>query len=160
MEPFLKSRKYGIYHTLNMDRSEMFHMDYREYEKWHKEQVQKMVRQYGFQEFQYLLQVCQECLETIDCEGRLLSFGLECAIEAFSENRELYIDAVNEYLNFDTPYDIHAYGILRNLFKMISPEEVKILIESHDFSQKTHGYGLSMWKCQRNKYLPLGLMIF
>lgn len=137
LEPFLKSRKYEIYNALNADRSEMFHMDYREYEKWHKEQVQKMVRQYGLQEFQYLLQVCQECLETIDCEGRLLSFGLECAIEAFSENRELYIDAVNEYLNFDTPYDIHAYGILRNLFKLMSPEEVKVLIESHDFSQKS-----------------------
>lgn len=76
-----------------------------------------MIRQYGLQEFQYLLQVCQECLETIDREGQLLLFGVECAIEAFSENQELYIDVVNEYLNVDTPYNIHAYGIIRNLLK-------------------------------------------
>lgn len=136
LEPFLKSRKYEIYNVLNTDRSEMFHMDYQEYENWHKDQVEKMVRQYGLQEFQYLLQVCKECLETVDREGRLLCFGVECVIEAFSENQELYINAVNEYLNADTPYDIHTYGILRNLFEMMSTEEVKALIESHDFSQK------------------------
>lgn len=137
LEPFLKSRKYGIYNVLNADRSEMFHMDYQEYEKWHKEQVQKMVQQYGLQEFRYLLQVCQECLETFDSERRLLSSGVECTIEAFSENQKLYIDVVNEYLNVDTPYDIHAYGVLRNLFEMMPAEEVKALIESHDFSQKS-----------------------
>lgn len=137
LEPFLKSRKYKIYNMLNADRSEMLHLNYQEYDTWHKEQVQKMVRQYGLQEFQYLLQVCKECLETVDREGRLLSFGVECAIEAFSENQELYIDAVNEYLNADTPYDIRAYGILRNLFEMLPAEEVKALIESHDFSQKS-----------------------
>jgi len=137
LEPFLKSHKYKIYNMLNADRSEMLHLNYQEYDTWHKEQVQKMVRQYGLQEFQYLLQVCKECLETVDREGRLLSFGVECAIEAFSENQELYIDAVNEYLNADTPYDIRAYGILRNLFEMLPAEEVKALIESHDFSQKS-----------------------
>lgn len=137
LEPFLKSRKYKIYNMLNADRSEMLHLNYQEYDTWHKEQVQKMVRQYGLQEFQYLLQVCKECLETVDREGRLLSFGVECAIEAFSENQELYIDAVNEYLNADTPYDIRAYGILRILFEMLPAEEVKALIESHDFSQKS-----------------------
>ena len=136
LEPFLKSRKYEIYNVLNTDRSEMFHMDYQEYENWHKDQVEKMVRQYGLQEFQYLLQVCKECLETVDREGRLLCFGVECVVEVFSENQELYINAVNEYLNADTPYDIHTYGILRNLFEMMSAEEVKALIESHDFSQK------------------------
>ena len=136
LEPFLKSRKYEIYNVLNANHSEIVHMDYQEYEDWHKEQVQKMIRQYGLQEFQYLLQVCQECLETIDREGQLLLFGVECAIEAFSENQELYIDVVNEYLNVDTPYNIHAYGIIRNLFEMMCAEEVKDLIESHDFSQK------------------------
>ena len=89
LEPFLKSHKYKIYNMLNADRSEMLHLNYQEYDTWHKEQVQKMVRQYGLQEFQYLLQVCKECLETVDREGRLLSFGVECAIEAFSENQEL-----------------------------------------------------------------------
>lgn len=137
LEPFLQSSKYEIYNVLNADRNEMFYMGYQEYENWRKEQIQKMVQQYGLQEFQYLLQVCQECLETIDCEGRLLSSSVEYVIEAFSENQELYIDVVSEYLNADTPYDIHAYGVLHNLFEIMSAREVKALIEAHDFSQKS-----------------------
>ena len=136
LEPFLKSRKYEIYNVLKANHSEMVHLDYQEYDTWHRDQVQNMVQQYSFQEFQYLLQVCKEYLETVDCEGRLLSFGVECAIEAFSKNQKLYIDVVNEYLNADTPYAIRAYGILHNLFKMMPAGDVKALIESHDFSQK------------------------
>lgn len=136
LEPFLKSRKHKIYNVLNADRSEMLHLDYQERNVWHREQIQSLVQQYSFQEFQYLLQVCKECLETVDPNGGLLRFGVECAIEAFSENQELYIAIINEYLHADTPYDIRACGILRNLFKIMPAEDVKTLIESHDFSQK------------------------
>lgn len=139
LEPFLKSHKYKIYNLLNEERSAMLHMGRGKNEKWHKGQVQRMMQQYGLQEFQYLLQVCKECLETIDREGRLLSFGVECAIEAFSDNQELYIAAVHEYLNTDTPYDISANRILHNLFTMLPAEEVKAFIDAHGFTQK------SMW---------------
>ena len=137
LEPFLKSRKYEIYNVLNTDYSEMLHLDYQVYEACHKEQVQNLVKQYGLQEFRYLLQVCKECLEVVDREGRSLSSGVEYAVEAFSKNQESYVDAVNEYLNFDTPYGIRARGILHNLFKIMPAEDVKALIESHDFSQKS-----------------------
>lgn len=127
----------GLHLVLNTDYSEMLHLDYQVYEACHKEQVQNLVKQYGLQKFRYLLQVCKECLEVVDREGRSLSSGVEYAMEAFSKNQELYVDAVNEYLNFDTPYGIRARRILHNLFKIMPAEDVQALIESHDFSQKS-----------------------
>lgn len=134
--PFLQSYKYRIYHVLNGERREMLHLGFREFGEWHKRQVQKLVQQYDLLEYQYLLQVCKECLETVDREARLLSFGVECAVEAPSANQTLYIDVVKSYMDADTPYNIRAYGIVQNLFSMMTATEAKSLIDSREFSQK------------------------
>lgn len=134
--PFLQSHKYRIYHVLNGERREMLHLGFQEYEDWHKRQVHKLVQQYDLLEYRYLLQVCKECLESFDREARLLSFGVECAIEASSANQTLYIDVVKSYMDADTPYNIRAYGILQNLFLMMTATEAKSLIDSREFSQK------------------------
>ena len=136
LTPFFESRKYQIYHTLNNYRAEMLHMGFDEYDEWHRKQIQEMVFQYSIDDFRYLLRVCKECLETVDCEGRLLSCGIEYAIESFYENQELYINVVREYLLADTPYDVNIYRIMRNLFSIMCAEEVKALLDSCDFSQK------------------------
>jgi DNA polymerase III delta prime subunit len=136
LEPFLNSHKYQIYNALNTNHGVMLQLGYQEYNMWHKKQVQNMVREYRSREFQYLFQVCKECIETIDRDECRLSFGVEYAIDTFSKNQELYINVVNEYLNADTPYNIRASWVLHNLFKMMPAEEVKKFIESHTFSQK------------------------
>lgn len=137
LEPFLESDKYKIYSVLNENHRKIFHMEYQEYEEWHKEQIQRMTQQYDLEEFQYFLQICRECLDTFDQKGHLLAFGIECVIDALSENQELYINAVSEYLNADTPYNIRTHNILHNLFKMMPPKDIYAFIKSHDFSQKS-----------------------
>ncbi|MEA5040600.1 MAG: ATP-binding protein [Clostridiaceae bacterium] len=134
--PFLRSHKYEIYHVLNGNRREMLHLGLQEYEEWHREQVQELVQQYDLLKYQHLFQVCNECLEMVDRETQLLSFGVEYAIEASSANQTLYIDVVKAYMGANTPYNIRAYGILTNLFSMMTATEIKSLIDSCEFSQK------------------------
>lgn len=134
--PFLNSDKYRMYHTLNANRREMLHMEYGEFEEWHRAQVYDMVQEYDIDAFRYLIDVCQECFETVDPKGGQLSFGLSCAIESFSNNKELYIEAVKVYLGANTPYNVKPYTVLSKLFAMMTAEEVKELIMSCDYAQQ------------------------
>lgn len=134
--PFLESHKYRVFKVLNANDSEELQMDYQEYEQWRKKQILEMVREYNLQDVQFMFQVCRECSNEVDDGDRMLSFGIECAIEAFAGNPEMYIRVVNEYLKSGTPYNIYAGGILRYLFSMMPAEDIKALICSHDFLQK------------------------
>lgn len=136
LNSFLGSPKYETYRMLNADRSELYHMDYKEFEEWHKAEIYKTVKQYSISDFYNLLDVCQEYLETVDKESRRLSFGLECAIDALSYNKSLYIEVVKAYLAANTPCDVRPYAVLSKLFAVMPAEEVKELIESTAFSQK------------------------
>ena len=84
-----------------------------------------MVKNYDLQDFQHLLEVCRECLMTVDKDARLLSSGIEYAIEAFSSNPEMYIAAVKAYIDADTPYDIRSGNIILHLFSTMPAENVK-----------------------------------
>lgn len=146
--PFIESTKFTIYHTLKFDHFEMLELSYDEYRTLHKAHVQDMVENYDLQDFQYLLEVCRECLMTVDKDARLLSSGIEYAIEAFASNPELYIAVVKAYLDADTPYDIRSGNIISRLFTTMSAENVKAMIESCDFSQK------NVWLWQLYVELP------
>ena len=134
LNPFLNSRKYKIYNILKQDNKRLA-LGYEEYGLWHKNQVQKLVREYDFQEFQYLLQVCKEHTETVDRETDLAD-GLKEAIDAFSGKKGMYMEIVKEYMKEDTPCNINPDEIFKNLFKMMPAETVKSLIDSQNFLQK------------------------
>ena len=136
LEPFLNSKKYRIYSVLNLDPLLLLNMDYYERENWHREQVQNLVKGYELRDFQYLLQICTECMETVDTSARYLTRGIEYAINACSKDKKLYFGVVEAYLNANTPYNIYPQSVIRNLFEFLSPEDVKELLESHDYSQK------------------------
>ena len=134
--PFIESPKFTIYHTLKFDHREMLKLSYDERRTLHKKRVQNMVKDYELRDFQNLLGICRECLMTVDKDARLLSSGIEYAIEAFSSNCELFLAVVKAYIDADTPYDIHPSNIISQLFSTISAENVKEIIASSDFSQK------------------------
>ena len=136
LNPFLNSSKYEIYHLLNSDRRGMLDMNHRDYEEWHQRQIQQVMQEYSLSDFQFLLDVCTECLKTVDLEARRLFCGLSYAIDALSFNQELYINIVKAYLRADTPYDIRPYAVLNKLFSMMPAEAVKEMIDSEEFSQK------------------------
>lgn len=148
LAPFIESPKFAIYHTLKFDHLEWRELSYNERRTHHKECVQNMVKNYDLQDFQHLLEVCRECLMTVDKDARLLSSGIEYAIEAFSSNPEMYIAAVKAYIDADTPYDIRSGNIILHLFSTMPAENVKEMIESCDFSQK------NVWLWQMYVELP------
>ena len=134
--PFLNSPKYEIYKLLNSNRKDLLQMDYQDGMERHRKQIQESMQRYSILEFQFLLDVCNECLETVDLEGGRLSFGLKYAIDALSSDHELYIKAIKAYLKADTPYDLRPDDVLNKLFSIMPVEAVKELIDSEEYSQK------------------------
>ena len=61
-------------------------MDYYERENWHREQVQNLVKEYELRDFQYLLQICTECMKTVDTSERYITRGIEYSIKASSKD--------------------------------------------------------------------------
>uniref|UniRef100_UPI003FEFC9F4 nSTAND3 domain-containing NTPase n=1 Tax=Gemmiger formicilis TaxID=745368 RepID=UPI003FEFC9F4 len=136
LEPFLNSKKYKIYSVLNQEPILLMDMPYDECENWHRKKVQNLVKEYKLCDFQYLFQVCTESMKTVDGDIWNLTRGIGYAINACVKNKVLYLDVVTAYLDADTPYNIYPQSVISNLFKLLSPEEVKEVLESHDYTQK------------------------
>ena len=139
LEPFLMSRKYEIYRMLSDDLAERNRMEYEEYEAWHKERIKEWRKRCDRAEFQYVFRVCGECLETVDQSGWLLTLGVKYVVETPDENEEQYVEMIEEYIKADMPYDARVDVILCNLFRIMPADEVKELIQSHDFCRKISG---------------------
>lgn len=142
LSPFLNSPKYLIFDVLNNKRQKQIFKDYQERKAWEKEQVQLLVKGYDVLKYEYMFQICNECLCTIDKEARLLTSGVEYALEAIPANSTLFIDVVKKYMQADTPYCRHPHKIIERLFNIISPEQIKDLIISVNFKQQN----IWMWE--------------
>ncbi len=136
LTPFLQSKKYLVFDMLTSHRMKMRDLGYHEYQEYHRAQIKRITSGYEVNDVRYLMQVCRECLDTADQDGHLLSFGIRYFFEAIAGNQELFIAAVKEYINVDTPYEISVGAILQSLFTMMPPENVKDLILSQDFAQQ------------------------
>lgn len=132
----MNSKKYKIYSVLNQEPILLMDMPYDECENWHRKKVQNLVKEYKLCDFQYLFQVCTESMKTVDGDIWNLTRGIGYAINACVKNKVLYLDVVTAYLDADTPYNIYPQSVISNLFKLLSPEEVKEVLESHDYTQK------------------------
>ena len=71
-----------------------------------------------------------------DCRRMKLKHSHSEFVNACVKNKVLYLDVVTAYLDADTPYNIYPQSVISNLFKLLSPEEVKEVLESHDYTQK------------------------
>ena len=136
LSPYLKAPKYKIFYALKPNRKEDLMPDYDAGVAHHKERVKKLVCHYDLSQCQGLLDVCKECLSTMDKDGRLLSAGVGYVFEALVENESLYIDMVKIYLQADTPYDIYPSDIVERLFGIMPPDKVYELISGLDYTQK------------------------
>ncbi len=134
--PFLEAKKYKIYFALKPHLEDWDDHNLHAKEERHKARVSELVRHYDLTDFRYLVEVCKESLQSVDCDARKLLFGLGYAFETLYDNSELYVEAIKTYLAADTPYNLHGDTFLHNLFGIMPPEEVKALIVSCDYSQK------------------------
>lgn len=132
VSPFLKSRKFIIYQSLKPEWEEMLHDNRSRF----KNRVEQFVQDYDLSDIRYLLDVCKECQATTDGRDEKLTTGLMHVLDILSSKQELCADVVKAYLDADTPYNVCADGILRNLFAKMKVENVRELINSFDYHQK------------------------
>ena len=136
LRPFVESPKHIICETLKENLYEMHGLDYNERINAHKLRVQGLVKEYGLSDFRVLFDVCKESIQSFGKDDLRLATGLEYAIDAFANNQAMYTDVIGAYLEADTPYNVSPGKILRRLFTMMLPHEVKAFIDKYDFAQK------------------------
>lgn len=133
---FIDSPKYKIYDALRTHHEDLTHFSIERDYQQRKERARQLVQHYDLVQFQNLLQVCTECLASIDQNEHELAFGMRLVMEVLAENHELFPDVVKIYIKENTPYSVRPDEILRSLFTMMPPLDVKGLITSYDFAEK------------------------
>ena len=98
--------------------------------------TEDLIKDYSIEDYKFLFQIAQEVDTEIENNSYSFSSGLKYVFDAVSQNITLYAEIVDLYLCYDTPCNVYPANILSKLFNFMTADEVKILIDKHDFNQK------------------------
>ena len=98
--------------------------------------TENLIKDYSIQDYKFLFQIAQEVDREIENNSYSFSSGLNYVFDIVSSNGSLYSEIVDLYLCYNTPCDVYSANILSKLFDFMTADEVKVLIDEHDFDQK------------------------
>jgi hypothetical protein len=116
------------------------HLDETDYKKERELKhvdIEKLVSVYTKTDIDFLIKTCSDCALSIP-EHSAWSFkeGIIEAFDCLSKNPEMFVYAVGEYLESNTPLDLFPDNLVKNLFSHLSPDEVYNFIDQYDFRTK------------------------
>ncbi len=136
IDNFIKSPKNMIFTVINGDRKVYLSMTPDE-ERAHRSAItEDLIKDYSIQDYKFLFQLAQEVDTDFENNSYSFSTGLKYVFDAVSKNDILYAEIVELYLCYDTPCNVYPANILSKLFEFMTGDEVKALIDKHDFTQK------------------------
>lgn len=136
IDKFVNSPKSIIYSVVNGDRKDYLSMS-RDEERAHRSAAtEELIRDYSIQDYEFLFEIALEIEKEIENDSYSFSSGLEYVFDYISKNDALYAEIVELYLCYDTPCNVYPSTILSKLFNHMTADEVKALIDKHDFAQK------------------------
>lgn len=136
IDKFIKSPKSIVYSVINGDRKDYLSMTQDE-ERAHRSAItEDLIKDYSIEDYKFLFQIAQEVDTEIENNSYSFSSGLKYVFDVASKNDILYAEIVELYLCYDTPCNVYPVNILSKLFEFMTGDEVKSLIDKHDFTQK------------------------
>lgn len=132
--PFRESSKFIIYSILKGDRKKILELGYEKAENYRHRRIRDLVKNYSIDDYEFLIQVCQECCLSFEKQERHLSAGIDHLFEVLP--KELYVEVVKLYLRYDTPYNVYPGSILQRLFSLLNAESVKDIIMGCEYSEQ------------------------
>lgn len=125
------------------------------YEKWKqlkRERINQYVSNCDFEMFKKLIDVCNDSFEFDNHTSWKIGEGLGIAFDALSSQKDYYVEAINYYIEKDTPNNLHPYHLIDILFSLLCDQEVYQIITNKEYSQK------NTWLYAYYHELPLELI--
>lgn len=136
IDKFIKSPKSIVYSVINGDRKDYLSMTQDE-ERAHRSAItEDLIKDYSIEDYKFLFQIAQEVDTEIENNSYSFSSGLKYVFDVASKNDIRYAEIVELYLCYDTPCNVYPANILSKLFNFMTADEVEVLIDKHDFTQK------------------------
>lgn len=110
-----------------------------------KSQIKEMIKDYKLENYDHLFKICRICEDNKDKEGWLLKSGIDIIFTILESEPKVYLDVVNNYLQYQAPYGDNADRIIGKLLMNLGIEQTKKNIEEKDFSYK-HNWERAIWE--------------
>ncbi|MFW6028808.1 MAG: ATP-binding protein [Halanaerobiales bacterium] len=133
--PYLTSNDYIIYETL-IGKNHRTGIGWEKEKELNEEAIRIFANNCNRKKVDQIISVCIDFENyKYENEGKILS-GLSYLFSCLSSDRDLFIFAVNKYLENDTPVNVYPSNIILSLFEIISYEETYQLINKYNYKQK------------------------
>lgn len=129
---FMNTRIFNIYNILAGSKITSDEFDFEQKEKNQKLLIPQFVKKCSLDDFYDVINLCKD-LKT----DYYLSIGLQIAFDSIV-SCEWYIEAVNYYLDKDTPFNISCDSIIKQLIILLGDTKTFDFIESKNFDQKLY----------------------
>lgn len=100
-----------------------------------KDTLEEYVTHCNLMTFKKLIDICYFINKSNNHEWEI-GDGLRIAFEIFRKNESDYINAVNYYIQKNTPLNLNPSIIIKNLFNMLSDLKILEIINKYNFSEK------------------------
>ena len=133
-EEHFESEEYNLYKLLKGPGYDI-DISTKEREELKRHAIEQHVSNCTLEGFKKLIDVCWD-INNSDGNTWEVKEGLHIAFNAISQQSELYIRAIEYYLEKDTPVNLHPDCLMRNMFSSLSDSDVLDLINRYEYNQK------------------------
>ena len=121
--------------------------DWRDEEK-RKKEIAHIVVNYGYEEFEFLFSICKKTATKQVRNDWCLQRSIEFVFESVNTDSKKYLLAMKAYFKMNTPYLFRINDKIARLIKLISIDEIKLMIDNLDEVNKM------IWKAAFYEELP------
>jgi len=135
LSSYLKSPDYLIYRILKGERH-LEKFDWQKEKELKKKDIKDLLMDCNHEKVLHIFQVCQSIQEYDISQTWEIQDGLQLVFNNLSKNKELFLDAVEGYLNLNTPINIYPNLIVSKLFELVGVQRTDEIITKYEYNQK------------------------
>ena len=133
-EEHFESEAYNLYELLKGPGYDI-DISTKEREELKRQAIEQYVSNCTLEGFKKLIDVCWD-INNLDDNKWELTEGLYIAFNEILSKSELYIGAIEYYIEKDTPVNLHPDCLVNNLFSLLSDSDILDLINRYEYNQK------------------------
>ena len=135
-DDYIKQEQFQLFCLLKGE-SDSLEFSYQDQEKLTKDLIEKHLADSDINIFKKLIDVSKDAEDVIDGhEEWEIGRGLKIAFDAIPQQNNYFVEAVEYYLESNTPLNLHPNLFLGTLFTLLPENEVYQLINSFNYDQK------------------------
>ena len=122
-------------------------------EKFRREFIAKEVHAYGLSDYKRLFRACRFLEKTVYEKNQwYLNTGLDIVFELAEDNKDMYVQVMEEYFNENAPFRINECKRIKRLLHCIGYERTYKLISNREYSNRENWIA-AIWECLEPEYI-------